>query len=775
MVSKRALKIGVAGLAVAAIAIGLGVGLGMKKTTSTKNLTASQASAYDLYCSRRLDGTGRLLSAPTNDIDVKKTRREDLERKLGKTSVPINCSGSSTTQPVTDLCAPPMIQVPCPCAVVPSPPPASKGSNSFPTLSPKGSITSPKGSSPGSPVTGSKGTNNGSTGTPGGSLNPGNVKPQWRSDGWMADGWNGAPTPGVFVPAPPSGGIFAKGSPSGSGGSKGSFSGPSLSKSKGVGPSDSKGSFSGPSGSAPNGSNGWGVVPSGSKGSAVCTCLVPSGSSTGLSSGSKGSKGSPSSGSKGSKGSNVSPGQCTCLAPMSSPKGSKGSGVSGSKGSKGSVLVPVPCPCSGPVPIAPSVCEPTPMPSPTPTSCSEQSFFFYQGVCTNEVSVGDAMSYTSASACCDANVGMGTIGVSCSYVDVCNTPVPTPPPETPVPTYKPITNLVPPPTTPAPTPCAAQVVFFSGSKCTNDVFIADAFAYNSISDCCNTNFGMGSFFSGNCNYVDVCATPMPTPSPNVPAVTVEPTPAPTPCEAQLFFFNGNECTNEVFIPDTTFFVSLVQCCDMNFGTGSLNGGSNAGMTGGMSGGMTGGSNGGCVYTDVCNTLPPTPTPETPEPTPNPTPEPTPEPTPGPTPEPTPGPTPEPTPGPTPEPTPGPTPEPTPEPTPGPTPAPIEPVVTTPPSPAPTPCEAKLFFFDGNSCSNEFFIASGSSYSSLISCCSDNFGVDSFLMGSCQYTDVCSTEPPSASPVITIPPTSGSTPTVSTEVTGPPTVPGRPGL
>lgn len=95
MVSKRALIIGGAGLAVAAIAIGLGVGLGMKKNTSTKNLTASQASAYDLYCSRRLDGTGRLLNAPTNDVDVKKTSRDDLERKLGKTSVPIVSGGEA--------------------------------------------------------------------------------------------------------------------------------------------------------------------------------------------------------------------------------------------------------------------------------------------------------------------------------------------------------------------------------------------------------------------------------------------------------------------------------------------------------------------------------------------------------------------------------------------------------------------------------------------------------------------------------------------------------
>ena len=163
------------------------------------------------------------------------------------------------------------------------------------------------------------------------------------------------------------------------------------------------------------------------------------------------------------------------------------------------------------------------------------------------------MSYTSALACCHANVGMGTIGVSCSYDDVCNTPVTTPSSTTPTPTYRPITNLVPPPTMPTPTPCMTQVGFFSRNKCTSDVFIAGGSVYNSILDWCNTNFGMKSLFSGNCNYVDICATSMSTPSLNVPAATVEPMPAWTPCEAQLVFFSGNECSNAVFIQDTTIW------------------------------------------------------------------------------------------------------------------------------------------------------------------------------------------------------------------------------
>jgi ABC-type antimicrobial peptide transport system permease subunit len=77
MLSRKALKITGAAIAVTAIAIGLGIGLAPKKNDSTKQLTASQASGWNLYCGRRLDGTGRYLSAPTNRV-----RGE--ERKLGK-------------------------------------------------------------------------------------------------------------------------------------------------------------------------------------------------------------------------------------------------------------------------------------------------------------------------------------------------------------------------------------------------------------------------------------------------------------------------------------------------------------------------------------------------------------------------------------------------------------------------------------------------------------------------------------------------------------------
>ena len=213
-------------------------------------------------------------------------------------------------------------------------------------------------------------------------------------------------------------------------------------------------------------------------------------------------------------------------------------------------------------------------------------------------------------------------------------------------------------------------------------------------ECCNVNYGSGSMFSGTCNYVDVCNTPSPTTEIETPEPTPSPvTPAPTPCGDQIFFFDGSTCSNEFFIADTTAYDTLMACCNANFGFGSS-------------------INGSCDYVDVCNT--PSPTDVTPEPTPSPV------------------------------------------------------------TPSPTPCEAQVFFFDGVSCSNEFYIADASAYNSVVMCCNQNFGSGSFMNGSCDYVDVCNTEPPTPAPfsLLTNPPTSGSTPTVSTEVTGPPTMPDR---
>jgi hypothetical protein len=300
------------------------------------------------------------------------------------------------------------------------------------------------------------------------------------------------------------------------------------------------------------------------------------------------------------------------------------------------------------------------------------------------------------------------------------------------------------------------------------------------------NFGAGSFMNGGCNYVDVCNTLPPSAAPITPEPTNAPiTPAPTPCEAQKFFFDGNVCTNEFFVADAQSYNTFMACCNMNFGAGSF-------------------MNGGCNYVDVCNTLPPSAAPIEPIVTPSPV---------------------------TPEPTDAPI---TPAPTPCevlafffngesctneidffmvdatsystamaccnmnfgagsymngscyyvdicntllPSPSPIEPVVTpspatpeptdSPVTPAPTPCEALRFFFDGETCTNAFLVADATSYNTAMTCCNMNFGAGSFVSGSCNYVDVCNTLPPSPAPTFVNTP--GSTPTVSKETTGPPTL------
>ena len=364
------------------------------------------------------------------------------------------------------------------------------------------------------------------------------------------------------------------------------------------------------------------------------------------------------------------------------------------------------------------ICNPpTPTVSPVtmaPTTCEERKFHAIkideELICSNGYDVppgweGDGYYYSSLKDCCLSV--FGNIA-SCEYVDVCAPPVtpdPTPKPTpkpTPNPTKKPTNAPVEPlvtpipsltptesPVTPAPTPCGSQVFFFDGNTCTNEFFVADTAAYDSLLACCNAAFGLGSFMNGSCDYVDICNTEPPSPSPVPPEPTPFPvTPAPTPCEAQVFFFDGNTCSNEFFVADASAYSSAVSCCNASFGLGSF-------------------MNGSCNYVDICNTEPPSPSPVTPEPTPFPV------------------------------------------------------------TPAPTPCEAQVFFFDGDTCSNEFFIADAPSYVSAEICCTINFGVGSFMDGSCNYIDECNTLPPSPAPTFIS--TFGSTPTVSKETTGPPTM------
>ena len=335
----------------------------------------------------------------------------------------------------------------------------------------------------------------------------------------------------------------------------------------------------------------------------------------------------------------------------------------------------------------------SPAPSPAPTSCEERKFYAIKNedqlYCSNGYDVptgwaGSEYNFDTLQACCEAEFGK----MACFYEDVCSTLPPSPSP-----------------VTPAPTPCGDQVFYFS-NVCSNEFVIVGAPAYASLSACCNLNFGIGSFINGSCQYVDEC-NPNPTPKPSMkptkkptpapfeviqtPEPTLSPvTPSPTPCEAQVFFYDGNICSNDFYIADAPAYNTAVACCNQNFGIGSF-------------------KQGKCNYIDICNTLPPSPSPITPEPT------------------------------------------------------------DSPITPAPTPCDDRVFFFDGNTntCSNDILIADAPEFMSLKKCCNFNFGLGSLKDRSCIYIDICNTLPPSPSPTFISTP--GSTPTVSKETTGPPTM------
>ena len=108
------------------------------------------------------------------------------------------------------------------------------------------------------------------------------------------------------------------------------------------------------------------------------------------------------------------------------------------------------------------------------------------------------------------------------------------------------------------------------------------------------------------------------------------------------------------------------------------------------------------------------------------------------------------------------------------------VLETPePSPAPTPCEGRKWYLKEDSqnlllCTNGYDIppdqvANMDYFDTVGECCMDAFGG----VQGCNYVDVCvPTGFPSPEPTTDMPspvPTFGSTPTVSKETTGPPTM------
>lgn len=344
-----------------------------------------------------------------------------------------------------------------------------------------------------------------------------------------------------------------------------------------------------------------------------------------------------------SKGSYVSGGTCMCaVTPYGynyskgmSKYNSKGSYYSYSKGSKGSFVTGgSSCTCLAPAMVS-----------------KGSSYYYSKGSSKSSYYYSKGSSESSYYSKSKGGSSYGLVPVPCP----CSEPVvpvqppalcePTPRP-TPRPTPKPTFAFVIPPTTPAPTPCEAQRFFLVDGVCTNDVFLLGGTSYRSAMQCCNVNYGRGSMNNGNCEYVDICNTPAPV------------TPAPTPCGDQIFYFNGNICSNAMAMPGAAAYNTVMACCNMNFGMGSFN-------------------NGSCNIEDECNTPQPSPSPVT---------------------------------------------------------------------PAPTPCDAQVFYFDGSTCTNELVLGDDVSfYNSLNRCCNQNFGPGSLSGGDCEYTDICSTEPPTPSP------------------------------
>ena len=364
-----------------------------------------------------------------------------------------------------------------------------------------------------------------------------------------------------------------------------------------------------------------------------------------------------------------------------------------------------------------------------PTACDERMVWHPNSdytICSNDSNYPSDSKYIyeSLEMCCMMMFGKST----CSYEDICN--------PTAKPTPTPVESIVTPPPSPAPTSCEERMWWHPNpgfTMCTNDSMypanwatpeMFEQYFHESLSECCMAVFGLTS-----CQYNDICVTPMPstspvveiitpapvtsqptdaptnaptsqpttapteaptdaptpqptdaptdaptpqptnaptdaptsspvTPSPVETIVTPPPSPAPTTCEERKWYVlvNGGElvCSNSHEIPSgwmgsTYYYDSVDACCASEFGQAT------------------------CEFEDICNPVPV----ETPVPTYSPTVG---------------------------------------------TLPPVEPVATPPPtestpvttnspvSPAPTPCEARVAYFDGTTCSNAIFIGGAASYS-----------------------------------------------------------------
>ncbi|EJK76667.1 hypothetical protein THAOC_01562 [Thalassiosira oceanica] len=272
--------------------------------------------------------------------------------------------------------------------------------------------------------------------------------------------------------------------------------------------------------------------------------------------------------------------------------------------------------------------------------------------------------------------------------------------------------------------------------------------YDSLIGCCHNDFGSLDFRECKSFSEDVCIPNIETPEPTLfpttemptdeietpeptqfPTTEMPTTASPTTCEQRKWYSRGGfnqakTCTNGYDSNEgDNFYHSLTACCRREFPNVSPK---------------------FCksFAEDVCIEPLITPNPTTPSPT-----------TPSPT-------------------TPYPTPDPTPDPTPKP---------TRQPTPSPTTCEEREWYYTSNNICTNFGNPPTSSYPSKRKCCMANTETDTYeeiqvgaLGGTyfpkpstCVYYDFCIPFIPPSPP--TGAPTFGSTPTVSKETTGPPTL------
>lgn len=307
--------------------------------------------------------------------------------------------------------------------------------------------------------------------------------------------------------------------------------------------------------------------------------------------------------------------------------------------------------------------------------------------------------------------------------------------------------------TPPPTTCSESRVWYRSNNiritCTNGDDFDDAkTVYDSLIGCCHNDFGSLDFRECKSFSEDVCIPNIETPEPTLfpttemptdeietpeptqfPTTEMPTTASPTTCEQRKWYSRGGfnqakTCTNGYDSNEgDNFYHSLTACCRREFPNVSPK---------------------FCksFAEDVCIEPLITPNPTTPSPT-----------TPSPT-------------------TPYPTPDPTPDPTPKP---------TRQPTPSPTTCEEREWYYTSNNICTNFGNPPTSSYPSKRKCCMANTETDTYeeiqvgaLGGTyfpkpstCVYYDFCIPFIPPSPP--TGAPTFGSTPTVSKETTGPPTL------